>query len=164
MCQEPNLEERISEAKKTPLTLTDHLKYFVVDGTSNALFYAPIMTATERFSGMEWEEVTTSRGIGAATAFLTGYAYSLFRQWSAKTAGATTESSQLKKKIVDTAVGMAAMIPFYAPMLYIAGASAKEMMMALLSGSAMGAATGGAYGHVADKWRVLWGLQPVLNK
>lgn len=173
MSQEPDLEERLAENCSQPKTINSslagkiasHVKYFVVDGTSNALFYIPIMTATESFSGMEAEEIATSRSIGALTAFLTGYAYnSLLRKRLAKTVGVNTQSSWLKRKVVDTSVGMATLAPFYAPMLYFVGASSKEMAIALFTGSLLGAATGGMYGSVADKWRTFWGLEPVLNK
>jgi len=168
MGEEPNLEERLSDSasKQTAsLSLLEHLKYFMVDGTSSAIFYAPIMTATEYYSGMEAEEIATSRTIGAVTTFLTGYAYnSLLRKRLAKTVGVNTQSSWLKRKVVDISVGMAAMMPFYAPMLYFAGASSKEMAIALFTGSLLGTVAGGMYGSVADKCRIYCGLEPVLNK
>ncbi|MDO8510650.1 MAG: L-alanine exporter AlaE [Nanoarchaeota archaeon] len=168
MSEEPNLEERLSESTRqqtASLSLLDHLKYFVVDGTSSALFYAPIMTTTEYCSGMDAKEIATSRTIGAVTTFLTGYAYnSLLRKSGARIVGVNKESSWLKRKVVDISVGAATMMPFYAPMLYLAGASSKEMAIALFTGSLLGAAAGGMYGSVADKWRIFWGLEPVLNK
>ncbi|HLD39535.1 MAG TPA: L-alanine exporter AlaE [Candidatus Nanoarchaeia archaeon] len=171
MSQEPDLEELIEQnnsAEQANLSFKEkavrELKYFVVDGTSSALFYAPIMAATERLSGMDWEEVGRSRSIGAVAGLLTGYGYSLFRKWSAQKVGVNTESSPSRKRVVDTAVGMMTTLPVYAPMLYFAGASSKEMAIALVTGSALGAAAGGMYGYVADRWRTLWGLEPVLNK
>ncbi|MEK6809236.1 MAG: L-alanine exporter AlaE [Nanoarchaeota archaeon] len=173
MTKEPNLEDRLLEsnpaAVSTERGLSDKIKYhaayFLVDGTSNALFSAPIMTMTEYCSGMERDEIITSRSIGAVTAFLAGYAYnSLLRKRGAKTVGVTINSSWLKRKVVDTTLGVVTMAPYYAPTLYLAGASSKEMAIALFTGSLVGAATGGLYGLVADKWRIFWGLEPVLNK
>ena len=111
MTEGPNLEERLSDSasKQTAsLSLLDHLKYFVVDGTSSALFYAPIMTTTEYCSGMDAKEIATSRTIGAVTTFLTGYAYnSLLRKSGARIVGVNKESSWLKRKVVDISVAMA---------------------------------------------------------
>ncbi len=171
MDQEPSLEERLSENNSPTAAnpglvgkIAYHSKYFVADGISNALF-SSIMVITERVSGMEWDKIGTSRSIGAVTAFLTGYAYnSLLRKQLAKSAGVNTQSSWLKKKFIDITVGMATMAPYYAPILYYAGASSKEMAIALVTGSLLGAVAGGVYGSVADKWRVYCGLQPVLNK
>ena len=173
MAEEPNLEERLLEnnPKNTDpnSSLLDkikyHSKYFVVDGVSYVLFYAPIMTATERLSGMDWEEIGRSRTIGAVTGFLSGYAVSLLRQRWGKIVGANTErSGNKKKKVVDIAVGMATTVPFYAPMLYFAGTSAKEMAIALFTGSALAAVAGLRYGHFSDRWRRYWGLPAVLYK
>lgn len=173
MSKGPDLEELLSQnnsEKQEPNSslkdkVLDHVRYFVADGVSNVLYYAPIMTVTERLSGMDWEKIGTSRSIGALTAFLTGYAYNSFlRKRLAKTVGANTQSSWVKRKFVDITVGMATTAPFYAPMLYVAGASSKEMALALFFGSMAGAAAGGLYGHVADKWRAFWELDPVLNK
>lgn len=169
MNEGPDLEELLSNnSESQELSLKDklihHSKYFVVDGSASVLFYTPFMTATEYISGMESDEILTSRTIGGATAFMTGYAYSIFRQWWAKTFKTDAQSTELKKLVIDTTVAMASMIPFYAPMLYVAGASPKEMMYALLTGSAVGAASGRAYGYVLDRWRQFWGLEPALNR
>ena len=173
MDKEPDLEERLLStdpvAASTERSLLDKIKYhaayFLVDGTSNALFSAPIMAVTEYCSGLEKDEIVTSRSIGAVTAFLAGYAYNaLLRKQGAKTVGVNINSSWLKRKVVDTTLGMVTMAPYYAPTLYLAGASSKEMAIALFIGSLVGAATGGMYGLVADKWRIAWGLEPVLNK
>lgn len=176
MTKKPDLEELLSQnnaeqnlsvnTHHKPGGLLYHLKGFVVDGISNVLFYAPIMTFTEKvLSGMEWDEVEKSRGIGAVTAFLTGYVYNeLMRKRLAKTVGINTKSSWPKRKMIDVTVGMITTAPFYAPMLYFAGASNKEMAIALFTGSLLGAAAGGLYGHLADKWRMYWNLPPILNK
>ncbi len=161
MNKEPNLEERLSEpSKKTPLSLVDHLKYFVVDGTSNAAIYVLPMTATEFLSGMEPEEVGKSRGMGAMTAFLFGYAYnSLVRKRFANTLG-----DRSKIKVFDIIAGMVTTAAPYVPVLYYAGTSAKEMMMAVITGSVAGVAVGWKYDSLVNKWRRYWGLEPVLNK
>lgn len=161
MSEEPNLEERLSEpSKKTPLSLVDHLKYFVVDGTSNAAIYAPVMTVTEFLSGMEPEEVGKARGVGAATAFLFGYLYnSLVRKRFANTLG-----DRSKIKVFDIIAGMVTTAAPYVPVLYYAGADTKEMMIAMLTGSAAAVAVGLKYDSLVNKWRMYWGLQPVVNK
>ena len=163
----PDLEELIARNNQGSSLATKikyHGKYFVVDGTSSAVF-SSVMTVTERLSGMKWEEVERSRSIGAATAFLTGYLYNYFlRERVAKSVGINTDSPWVKRKAIDLTTGMASMAPFYAIMLYLADVPPQEMVVPLVTGSALGAAAGLAYGYVADKWRVLWSLQPVLNK
>lgn len=173
MSQEPNLEERLSENTSPAPTanlsflgkIKYHAPYFVVDGTSNMVFNGPFMLVTELLSGMEWDEIERSRGIGAATAFLTGYLYNYFgRQKMAETVGVNVESARAKKRVVDATVGMATTALFYAPQLYLADVSTEEMAVALGIGSFVGGILGLFYGPVADKWRIYCGLQPVLNK
>ncbi len=164
---EPNLEERLSEPTQkqaTKLSLVDHLKYFVVDGTSNAAIYVLPMTLTEFMSGMEPEEVGKSRGMGAVTTFFLGYAYnSLVRKRFANTLG-DIRGPRSKIKVFDVIAGMVTTAAPYIPMLYYAGADAKEMMIAVLTGSVAGVAVGWKYDSLVNKWRKYWGLQPVLNK
>ena len=172
MSGEPDLEARLAESNPQTATsptslsgkIAHHSKYFVVDGMSSALV-SPIMAITEVVSGMEWNEIGKSRGLGAMAAFFTGYAYnSLLRGRLARGVGVDTESSWLRRKSIDTTIGAVTMVPYYAPMLYFAGASSKEMAIALFLGSLVGAAVGGVYGSIADRWRVYCGLKPVLNK
>jgi len=161
MNQEPSLEERLAEsnsqtdANPSLLSKIKHnAPYFVVDGISNAAIYAPFMTATEFLSGMEPEEVGKSRGVGAVTAFLFGFAYnSLIRKRFANTRSKIT--------VFDIIVNIATTAAPYVPILYYAGASEKEMMMAVLTGSAAGAVVGLIYDPLVNKWRKLWGLEPV---
>lgn len=144
--------------------IKQHSKYFAADGAACAMFYTPIMAATEYLSGLEWNEIETTRSIGAATSFLSGYGISLLRQWWGKIIGATRKNSGPKKTAVDIAVGVVTTMPSYAPVLYVAGASAKEMMIALTIGSTAAAVAGLTYGHFSDRWRKYWGLEPVLYK
>jgi len=175
---DPDLETRLSKGNSESnlqvaaqsASLADkvklHAKYFVVDGAACAAFYTPVMTATEYLSGMEWNEIETTRSIGAATSLLSGYGISLLRQYGGKLLSATRNNtgkfSGPKKKIIDIVVGMATTMPPYAPVLYVAGASAKEMMIALVVGSAAAAVAGLTYGHFSDWWRKSWGLESVL--
>ena len=172
MSQEPDLEELIEQnnsAEQANLSFKEkavrELKYFVVDGTSAALYYAPFMALTERLSGMNWEEVGTVRTKGAILGFLTGHFYNeVIRKRWAKTIGVNAQSSWLKRKSVDVSLGMATIAPTYAPMLYTAGASAKQMAITLFFGSLVGAVAGLHYDDVSDACRKYLGLQPVFDK
>ena len=173
MDQEPDLEGRLSENGSQAASnqgllgkISYHSKYFVVDGIAYAAFYAPIMAVTERVSGLEWNEIETTRTIGAVTGFASAYAISLLTKWWGKSIGANTNAKNgtKKKRIVDTAVGIITTMPSYAPILYVAGASAKEMMLALVLGPVTAAAAGLVYRPVADWWRKKCGLEPVFYK
>ncbi len=172
MNKEPSLEERLSEDNSQSVAnpglrgkIAYHSKCFVVDGSGYALYYAPFMAAAEYLCGVKPEEMCTTRAIGAVTSFLTGYAYNLLRQRSAKKIGADIqEGPSLKKKAVDASLGAITMMPTYAPILYLAGASSKVMVITLLIGSAVGGIVGLGYGYVSDKWRTYCGLKPILNK
>ena len=72
MDKEPDLEERLLNtnhiAASTERSLLDKIKYhaayFLVDGTSNALFSAPIMAVTEYCSGLEKDEIVHHKVMG----------------------------------------------------------------------------------------------------
>ncbi|MBI2125550.1 L-alanine exporter AlaE [Candidatus Woesearchaeota archaeon] len=168
MDQEPDLEERLSGSTQnqtnSSMSLTDFFKYFAVYGSANVIFYTPLMTAIELASRMEPEELAKSRGIGAVIGFLTGAAYVMSRKQWARAFGASLGSSELKKTIVDTVTGVAAMLPYALILKYAVGASEEEMYTALALGIAVGAGTGRPYGKFLGVCEKVCGLPPLLDK
>ncbi|GEM_PF-6579143 len=165
MEQKPSLEERLSESNpNNSPTEPSWLRKMVVHGSANALFYTPIMMGTEYLSleqTNKFERMLESRSIGVLVALSTGYLYSLSQKEWAKRFGADTKSSGLKKGLVDTITGVAAMIP-YALLLNVVGTSTEEKYKALALGFAVGALTGGVYGRFLSYWTKRWGLEPFL--
>ena len=55
-------------------------------------------------------------------------------------------------------------IPVYAGILCSAGASLKEIAVALPFGLTVGLTTGRPFGYCLDKWRKLYGIKPTLDR
>ena len=173
MDKEPDLEERLSQNNQPNQDynlvskIKHHAPYFVVDGSSYALFYASFMTIAEGLSGMDWEEMKRTRGVGAVTGFLSGHIVNLLRGRFGKNTEEAAESSTVRRKkmAVDLAVGFVTTMPFYFPLLYFGGRDQDQgIIVPLVLGSAISAAAGLGYGYCSDKFRRMLGLQPVFYK
>jgi len=162
MDKEPDLEELLSESsRKTPLTLTEELKYFAADGSSYACYYGLIMGATELLVGLDWEQLKTTRGAGFVTGFLFGRIVNLLRERGKDKQ--KTSSITFRKATVDTAIGIVTTMPGYAPILYLAAEKSEQgITLPLVIGSVVSGIAGLGYGLVSDWYRKRLGLQPVF--
>lgn len=140
------------------------LRNYLVDCSATSLFYTPTMAVTELVSGMESEEIVKSRLMGAVAHFSIGRPYGIFRQWWADRWQVGPESPKWKKLAVDTSAMVIMQTPIYSSMLYLAGASKEEILVALPLGLAWGASTGRPFGWVLDKWRKVFGTKPTLEE
>src|SRR3989344_2231063 len=93
-----SLEEIVSSEKKS----SSNFKKYAVDTTSSWLYWTPIMSTTEYFSGMEADEITTSRLLGIGLGLFVARPYGLFRQYWADQWNADATSSDKKKLLSDT--------------------------------------------------------------
>mgnify|MGYP001591394765 FL=1 len=173
MSKEPDLEELIaqnnqdSRGSNLVRKIKHHAPYFVVDGSTYAIFYGFFMTGAERLSGMDWEEIKRTRGFGAVTGFLTGRLINWLRERYGKNDTETIDNRAMKRKkiAVDLAVGFVTTMPFYYPLLYFGGRDADQgMILPLLVGSGAAAVAGLGYGRFSDWCRKQVGLPPVLYK
>ncbi|HLD79888.1 MAG TPA: L-alanine exporter AlaE [Candidatus Nanoarchaeia archaeon] len=176
MDEEPDLEGLISQDNQPNQDskqdsrlvnkIKHHAPYFVVDGSTYVIFYGLFMTGAERLSGMNWEEVKRTRGIGAVTGFLSGYIVNWLRGRFGKNANETKEktASKRKKMAVDLAVGFVTTMPFYLPILYGGRDADQGIMVPVVIGSAVSAVAGLGYGRYSDWCRKRLGLPPVLYK
>ncbi len=154
-----DLEEIVSSEKKS----SSNFKKYAVDTTSSWLYWTPIMSVTEHFSGMEAKEILTSRLLGIGLGLFVARPYGRFREYWADQWDADATSSQRKKLLVDTSAHLCFQIPCYSTMLYFSGASLEEGLTALATGVAVGTVLGRPFGYVQDKWRGLWGTRPTLD-
>ena len=164
----PTLEANVSTTSPSP-QITNHmpspLVHYLIDTTASWTFYIPLMASIEYgIAGMEPEKVLKSRLISMAAHALIARPYGKFREYYAQIWQADPASSQLKKVVVDTSATILFQAPVYSTLLYLAGASFKQGVIALTTGLAVGAASGRLYGFYLDYWRKKWGGKPTLSK
>lgn len=165
---ESALEDKVGVSPLVPestLYSVSALRNYVVDTTAALGFYTPLMASAEYFvAGMEPEKVLKSRLMAAAYHAIMMRPYGKFRQWWADYWHADHTSHPLKKFAVDTSATILFQVPAYSTILYLAGASLKEVLVALPVGLTIGALSGRPFGYVLDKWRKLCGTKPTLDK
>lgn len=154
-----NLETIVANEK----TFSSRVKRYVVNTTSSWLYWTPIMTATEYFSGMEMDEITATRLSAMGLALFVAHPYGIFRQYWAELWKTDATSSSAKKLIVDTSAHVCFQLPLYSTILYASGTSFREGITALITGLTIGAVGGRPFGYFQDKWRMLWGTRPTLD-
>ncbi len=157
---EETLGERLNAEGKVSA-----FRNYVVDMTAAWGFYTPLMASVEYFAaGMESEKVLKSRLMAAAYHAVLMRPYGKFRQWWADYWNVDYTSHPLKKFAIDTSAMIIFQVPSYSGILYLAGASLNEVLVALPVGLTVGVLSGRPFGYVLDKWRKLLGTKPTLDK
>ncbi len=140
------------------------LTNYLVDVSAGWTFTTPLYGITEFLSGMENEEILKSRALSLIANAVFMRPYGKFRKSWANHWNTIPESSKKRKFVTETTAFSIIQIPLYSTMLYLAGASFEEWMVALPMGLVMGVATGRPFGIWQDKCRQFWGKEPVLSK
>ena len=139
-------------------------KNYAVDTSAFLGFYTPIMASLEYFiAGMESKEVLKSRIYASGYHLLFSRPYGKFRQWYADLWHADYNSSKRKKLLVDTSAMIMTQTPVYSAILYLSGASLKEIAVALPTGLTVGMLSGRPFGYVLDRWRKFCGTKSTLD-
>lgn len=145
-------------------TLKKESKQYLVD-TSAALIYSnTIYGAGEYFiAGMKQNELLKTR-IGMSILGLFVYRpFGKFREYWAKLLSADAQSSRTKKFLTDVSASIIFFAPIYSSVMYMSGASLKEIGAALPSGMLTATITSRPYGWFLDKWRKIFGTKPTLD-
>lgn len=134
-------------------------KKYWIDVTASWTFYTPVMAEAEYFiAGLEPRQIFYSRTFAAAIGAITMRPYGMFRDWWKKKWQITKESSPFKKFVVDTSAMLIFQIPTYSTILYSAGASPKEIAVALPPAALIGIFSGRPYGTFRDAWSDFWNM------
>ena len=143
---------------------TNPIKSYFVDCFSTTSFYTPAFTITELLSGMESDEIFTSRLAGFGFHVTIGRPYGWARKKWANLWHVGPESSKFQKFLVDTSLFLMVQPPLYAGVLHFTGTSKEETLAAIVSGTITGIATGRPFGWWQDKVRSYFGTKPALSK
>ena len=139
-------------------------KNYLVDTSASWLFYTPMLAISECASGMETKEVVKSRLLAMGVHALVMRPYGKLREKWAKFWNTNSQSSALKKFVVDASISALYQIPIYSAILYASNVSFDEATYALPAGVAIGLCAGRPYGHWLDYWRKTWGLRGTLHE
>ena len=148
-----------------------------MDVSAGWTFFTPIYAAMEHYvAGMDAGEVIDSRSAGmdagevidSRSAGLVAHAIAmrptgLLRNALAKKWNVTKKSPFYKKWAVNACAQTPMQTVMYTGMLAYAGASPKEIAIALPIGLAMAFPLFEPFGRWMDKWRKIWNKKPAIN-
>jgi len=139
-------------------------KEYFADTSARILFYVPAIGVWEKFVvDMENKEVLKSR-LGAVIVNLAaGYLHRRAREVVAAISHTSSSSPKLRQGVADTAAGFIVGLSTYAVVLYIAGASLQESLMATPFALLFTTCTGHPYGRFLDWYRRKWRTKPLYG-
>ncbi len=153
-------EERKSLYERVKNTATNYL----VDVSAGWTFFTPIYAAMEHYvAGMGAREVFDSRSAGLVAHAIAMRPTGLLRNALAKKWNVTKKSPFYKKWAVNACAQTPMQTVMYTGMLAYAGASPKEIAIALPIGLAMAFPLFEPFGRWMDKWRKIWNKKPAIN-
>lgn len=136
-------------------------KGYLVDALAGQTFFQPIMVFNEMvLAGMSGKECLNSRILGFCIGSMISRPFGKFREYWARLLNTGPESSSLKKLLVDATGFLIPFVPIYSAVLYKAGASLDEMMIAVPAGFVIGR----TYGKYLDLVRKRCRTEPTLDK
>ena len=142
----------------------DRAKIVLVDGTSETIFYAPIMATLEFSIGLEPEQVLKTRISSLIMTYTGNLVRGKFREQWASFLGVNEHSSGIAKYIADSTAFLIYGAVSYATILALAGAELRQYLLGMPISLAMGITTGRAFGWFNDHSRRVCGCEPVLSK
>jgi hypothetical protein len=145
------------------ITFSESLKRYAVDTFAGITYFQPLLGINEYFiSGMDEKEVLKSRLTGLFISLLINRPYGKFRQYWAELWDTSTESSKLRKYLVDSSALVMFQLPLYFGALKISGADNDEIIRALPIGISLGLISGRPFGWYLDKVRTFCGTKATL--
>ncbi|MHB2267789.1 L-alanine exporter AlaE [Aliihoeflea sp. PC F10.4] len=132
------------------------MRSFVADTLALVIFFTIASGLNERFiAGMSWDEVTTSRLIGAPLMVLTARPYTLWRNFVFDKAKPTTRWASLS---VDSFALLAFQVPIYIAIIIAGGAEGSGILWGTLGFAALMFVLGRPYGLWLEFVRKGFGL------
>lgn len=137
------------------------LRPFIADTVALLIFFTITGALNERFiSNMTWEEVAHARLLGAALMVPVARPYGMWRDLLMKRAS-TGRWSQL---LWDSAALVTFQVPIYAGIIFVSGASGKDLALGVLGATVIMLVTGRPYGAFLYWVRARFGLPPGGSK
>lgn len=138
------------------MALSTKTRSFIADTLALVLFFTIASGANERFAaGMDWDEVGTSRLIGAPLMVLTARPYGLWRDWVLRKANPGGRWSEL---LADSLALLAFQLPIYVAIIVAGGAEGGAILRGALGFALLMFVLGRPYGAFLDAVRRLFGL------
>lgn len=129
---------------------------FLADTTALVVFFTLTGIVNERLVvGMSWQEVATSRGIGAPLMVLTARPYGLYRD---RLLGLRPGGSRARRAALDAFALMSFQVPIYAAIIWSAGADAAGLVRGTIAAALMMLCLGRPYSLWLDLVRRRFGL------
>jgi hypothetical protein len=128
------------------MEMNSRWRMFLADTLSMTIFSAVLCMTIEIFlAGLTFGQSLTARIAAIPTNLLTGRAYGIYRDWLFRYTN-LNEDSWVQAAIVDTIAFLSFQVPLYGIVLWIAGASLKQMLVSATSMTLIFALAGRPYG------------------
>lgn len=122
----------------------ERLRSFVADTLALVVFFTIVSGLNERFiAGMSWDEVATSRTIGAPLMVLTARPYGFWRDWFLAT---TKPGSPGATLIMDSIALLSFQVPIYVLIIFASGARGMGIVTGALGFAGLMLFLGRPYG------------------
>nr|WP_289852297.1 L-alanine exporter AlaE [Mesorhizobium liriopis] len=133
------------------------MRSFLADTLALVSFFTVTSGLNERFvAGMEWEEVFSSRAIGAVLMVLTARPYGLWRNWLL---GRVAPQSRRGELLADGFALLVFQVPIYLAIIAMAGARGSALLLGALGFAGLMLVLGRPYGLWLDWVRNRFGLE-----
>ncbi len=132
------------------------MRSFVADTLALVIFFTIVSGLNEYFvAGMSWDQVMTSRGIGAPLMVLTARPYGLWRGWLF---AVLRPGTRLRTLVLDSFALLAFQVPIYVAIIVVSGAEGAGILWGTLGFAALMFLLGRPYGLWLEFVRRLFGL------
>jgi len=139
------------------MKLSFKTRSFIADTLALVVFFTIASGANERFiAGLNWDEVATSRLIGAPLMVLTARPYGLWRDWVLARFHPRQRWSEL---LTDSVALLVFQVPIYVAIIVAGGAEGSAILRGALGFALLMFLLGRPYGAFLEFVRGLFGLQ-----